>query len=69
MSAPLLEQLPHLADLQRYLEQLSFMEPPVARSDLILQQVGVVVGVVTTIVCGGIVHHPLPPSHTGTCDL
>ena len=39
MSTPLLEQIPHLADLQRYLEQLSFMDPPTAHRELILQQV------------------------------
>jgi len=39
LSEPLLEQLPPLADLQRYLEQLSLMDPPVGRRDLILEQV------------------------------
>ncbi|XP_019634170.1 PREDICTED: zinc finger MYND domain-containing protein 10-like [Branchiostoma belcheri] len=35
----LLDQFPHLAELQRYLEHLSMMEPPAARKDLVLEQV------------------------------
>ena len=34
----LLDQIPALAPLQRYLEELSFMEPPAPRSDLLLEQ-------------------------------
>lgn len=39
LNEPLLEQIPQLADLQRYLEQLSFMEPPHTRRDILLEQV------------------------------
>ena len=35
----LLDQMPVLADMQRYLEQLSMMEPPSSRRALILEQV------------------------------
>ena len=43
LSEPLLEQIPHLADLQRYLQQLSLMELPAMKRDLILEQVCVCV--------------------------
>jgi len=39
LSEPLLEQLPPLAHLLRYLEQLSLMDPPATKADLILEQV------------------------------
>ncbi|KAK0063242.1 zinc finger MYND domain-containing protein 10 [Biomphalaria pfeifferi] len=35
----LLDQLPILAELQRYLEHLAIMEPPPAKKDLVLEQV------------------------------
>ena len=35
----LLDQLPVLADLQRYLEHLSMMDPPAIKQDFILEQV------------------------------
>ncbi|XP_050413386.1 zinc finger MYND domain-containing protein 10 [Patella vulgata] len=35
----LLDQLPILGELQRYLEHLSMMEPPAAKQDLVLEQV------------------------------
>jgi len=35
----LLDQLPYLAELQRFLENLSVMEPPQAKQDLIIEQV------------------------------
>lgn len=38
---PLLEQIPYLADLQRYLQHLSLMEPPAAKTALILEQIPV----------------------------
>ncbi|XP_076448502.1 zinc finger MYND domain-containing protein 10-like [Babylonia areolata] len=39
LSPVVLDQLPVLGDLQRYLEHLSMMEPPPARKDLVLEQV------------------------------
>ena len=41
MIDPLLEQIPYLADLQRYLQHLSLMEPPAAKTALILEQIPV----------------------------
>lgn len=35
----LLDQIPNLIDLQRYLEQLAVMEPPIAKKDLVLEQI------------------------------
>ena len=35
----MLDQLPILADMQRYLEQLSMMDPPPVKKDLVLEQV------------------------------
>ncbi|CAF2135604.1 unnamed protein product [Rotaria magnacalcarata] len=35
----ILDQMPHLIQLQRFLEQLSFMEPPTAKKQLVLEQV------------------------------
>lgn len=35
-----LDQMPHLVQLQRFLEQLSFMEPPAVKKQLVLEQVG-----------------------------
>jgi hypothetical protein len=34
-----LDQMPHLIQLQRFLEQLSFMEPPAVKKQLVLEQV------------------------------
>ena len=34
-----LDQIPALGEMQRYLEQLSFMEPPAVKHDLLLEQV------------------------------
>lgn len=34
-----LDQMPHLVQLQRFLEQLSFMEPPAVKKQLVLEQV------------------------------
>ena len=39
MNEVLLDQIPSLIDLQRYLEQLSIMEPPAMKKDIILEQV------------------------------
>ena len=39
LSPVVLDQLPVLADMQRYLEHLSMMEPPPAKKDLVLEQV------------------------------
>lgn len=39
MNEVLLDQIPSLIDLQRYLEQLSIMEPPAIKKDIILEQV------------------------------
>ena len=39
MQEILLDQLPILADLQRYLEHLSMMDPPPVKQDFILEQV------------------------------
>ena len=39
LSPVVLDQLPVLADMQRYLEHLSMMEPPPAKRDLLLEQV------------------------------
>ena len=39
MNEVLLDQIPSLMDLQRYLEQLSIMEPPAIKKDIILEQV------------------------------
>jgi hypothetical protein len=35
----LLDQMPVLSELQRYLEQLSIMDPPAVKSELIIEQV------------------------------
>ena len=35
----LLDQIPNLIDLQRYLEHLAVMEPPIAKKELVLEQV------------------------------
>ena len=40
---PILEQIPALVDLQRYLEHLAIMEPPASKRQLILEQVCVCV--------------------------
>jgi hypothetical protein len=34
-----LDQMPHLIALQRFLEQLSFMEPPTVKKQFVLEQV------------------------------
>ena len=39
-----LDQMPHLVQLQRFLEQLSFMEPPAVKKQLVLEQVSRPVG-------------------------
>ena len=39
MNEVLLDQIPSLIDLQRYLEQLSIMEPSAMKKDIILEQV------------------------------
>ena len=39
MNEVLLDQIPSLIDLQRYLEQLSIIEPPTMKRDIILEQV------------------------------
>ena len=39
MNEVLLDQIPSLMDLQRYLEQLAIMEPPAIKKDIILEQV------------------------------
>ena len=41
MNEVLLDQIPSLIDLQRYLEQLSIMESPAMKRDIILEQVTV----------------------------
>ncbi|XP_015778337.1 PREDICTED: LOW QUALITY PROTEIN: zinc finger MYND domain-containing protein 10-like [Acropora digitifera] len=41
MNEVLLDQIPSLMDLQRYLEQLAIMEPPAIKKDIILEQVPV----------------------------
>lgn len=38
----LLDQIPNLIDLQRYLEHLAVVEPPMAKKDLVLEQVSVI---------------------------
>ncbi len=35
----LLDQIPNLIDLQRYLEHLAVVEPPIAKKDFVLEQV------------------------------
>jgi hypothetical protein len=35
----LLDQIPNLVDLQRYLEHLAVVDPPIAKKDLVLEQV------------------------------
>lgn len=35
----ILDQMPHLIQLQRFLEELSFMEPPAVKKQLVLEQV------------------------------
>ena len=39
MNEVLLDQIPSLMDLQRYLEQLAIMETPAIKRDIILEQV------------------------------
>ena len=39
LTEPLLEQISHLVELQRYLENLSFMQTPPIKKDIILEQV------------------------------
>ena len=39
MNEMLLDQLPVLVEMQRYLEQLSMMEPPAVKKELLLEQV------------------------------
>ena len=34
-----LDQIPNLADLQRYLEHLALMDPPMPKGELVLEQV------------------------------
>ena len=50
LTEPLIGQIPHLAELQRYLEHLSFMEPPPIKRDLILEQVCTLIRAVIVIV-------------------
>ena len=40
LTEPMLDQIPMLGDLQRYLEHLSMMEPPAPKREVILEQVG-----------------------------
>ena len=39
MNEMLLDQVPVLVEMQRYLEQLSMMEPPAVKKELLLEQV------------------------------
>ncbi|CAF3421211.1 unnamed protein product [Rotaria sp. Silwood1] len=39
LNEAILDQMPHLIQLQRFLEQLSFMEPPTVKKQLVLEQV------------------------------
>ena len=39
MHEVLLDQLPYLAELQRFLENLSVLEPPQEKQDLVIEQV------------------------------
>ncbi|KAL4226154.1 Zinc finger MYND domain-containing protein 10 [Mactra antiquata] len=39
LTEPMLDQIPMLGDLQRYLEHLSMMEPPAPRKEVILEQI------------------------------
>ncbi|CAF0725701.1 unnamed protein product [Didymodactylos carnosus] len=41
MNDVILDQMPNLIDLQRFLEQLSFMEPPLVKKQLVIEQVTV----------------------------
>ena len=43
----LLDQIPVLSDLQRFLEHLSVMEPPQAKQELIIEQVGIYIYIYT----------------------
>ena len=42
LTDPLLEQIPILEDLKRYLQHLSLTDPPPARTALILEQVPII---------------------------
>lgn len=42
MNEILLDQIPILVDLQRYLEHLAVVEPPLAKKDLVLEQVSII---------------------------
>lgn len=39
MTEPMLDQIPMLGEMQRYLEHLSMMEPPPPKKEVILEQV------------------------------
>ncbi len=41
LSEVILDQIPSLGDLQRYLEHLAMMDPPAAKSGLVLEQVNI----------------------------
>jgi len=43
LTSLLLDQLPVLSELQRHLEHLAIVDPPPAKSDLILEQVCVII--------------------------
>lgn len=39
MNEILLDQIPNLIDLQKFIEQLAVVDPPIAKKDLVLEQV------------------------------
>ena len=39
LTEPMLDQIPILGEMQRYLEHLSMMDPPAPRKEVILEQV------------------------------
>ena len=39
LTEPMLDQIPMLGEMQRYLEHLSMMDPPAPRKEVILEQV------------------------------
>lgn len=46
----ILDQMPHLIQFQRFLEQLSFMEPPAVKKQIVLEQVSVRVNRIKTAI-------------------
>ena len=44
LSEVILDQIPSLCDMQRYLENLAMMDPPAAKTGLVLEQVRYIMG-------------------------